>query len=242
LATYDRRHRAGGQQESLFKLNLWFGRTLWECSSGTIKSRSITLQPAGSGQDAYRRHWHEHGQHARLVVGCGGRSASPPRVGVACLTRYENLIKHGQLRAHGVYYFVYGLLKHFDSEGVIALIAPRPYLALTGDLDSGRPPTASRSSRKKFGASMRRTELPSDSKSVLYPDIGHTPTRRKLPPEMLAWFEQVVESQIPSNKETNWSRAGRRPEFDSPALWEPLQLEQPGEVHGVFPQVVSASR
>ena len=27
-------------------------------------------------------------------------------VGVACLTRYENLIRHGQLRAHGHYYFV----------------------------------------------------------------------------------------------------------------------------------------
>ena len=27
-------------------------------------------------------------------------------VGVACLTRYQNLIAHGQLRQHGVYYFV----------------------------------------------------------------------------------------------------------------------------------------
>src|SRR5512137_3211108 len=60
-------------------------------------------------------------------------------VGVACLTRYQNLIAHGQLRQHGVYYFVDGLLRQFDTEGVIALIAPRPFLALTGDLDAGSP-------------------------------------------------------------------------------------------------------
>ncbi len=42
-------------------------------------------------------------------------------VGVACLTRYENLLKHGQLRQHGAYYFVNGILKHFDTEAVISL-------------------------------------------------------------------------------------------------------------------------
>ncbi len=36
-------------------------------------------------------------------------------------------------RAHGLYYFSHGLLKHFDTEGVLSLIAPRPFLALTGD-------------------------------------------------------------------------------------------------------------
>ena len=34
-------------------------------------------------------------------------------------------VRHGQLRQHGTYYFVNGLLKHFDTEGVISLIAPR---------------------------------------------------------------------------------------------------------------------
>lgn len=30
-----------------------------------------------------------------------------------------------------------GMLKHFDSEGLMALLAPRPFLALTGDRDAG---------------------------------------------------------------------------------------------------------
>ena len=61
-------------------------------------------------------------------------------VGVACFTRYEDLIAIRELRAHGIYYFVPGILKHFDSEGVMALVAPRPFLALTGDRDAGSPP------------------------------------------------------------------------------------------------------
>src|SRR6516165_1473072 len=72
-------------------------------------------------------------------------------VGVACLTRYQNLIAHGELRAHGVYYFNYGMLKHFDVEGVLALIAPRPFLALTGDLDAGSPADGIKLLEKKVG-------------------------------------------------------------------------------------------
>jgi len=30
-----------------------------------------------------------------------------------------------QLAAHSIYYFVPGILKHFDSEGIMALLAPR---------------------------------------------------------------------------------------------------------------------
>ena len=60
-------------------------------------------------------------------------------VAVACLTRYENLIQHEQLKAHGIYYFVPGLLAHFDTEAIVSLIAPRPVLFQTGDQDSGSP-------------------------------------------------------------------------------------------------------
>ena len=72
-------------------------------------------------------------------------------VAVACLTRYQNLIAHGGLRQHGVYYFVNGLLSHFDSEGVLALIAPRPFLALTGDLDAGSPADGVRALERAVG-------------------------------------------------------------------------------------------
>jgi dienelactone hydrolase len=109
-------------------------------------------------------------------------------VAVACLTRYQELIAHGELRQHGVYYFAGGLLRHFDTEGVLALIAPRPFLALTGELDAGSPADGVRALEKAVGATYGAMGAGGRFRSVLYPGIGHayTPEMRS---EMLAWFE-----------------------------------------------------
>ena len=108
-------------------------------------------------------------------------------VGVACLTRYQNLIAHGSLSAHGLYYFGYGLLKHFDTEGVLALIAPRPFLALTGDLDYGSPADGIKVLEDKVGHVYTATKAADHFQSILYPNLGHeyTPEMRA---EMLKWF------------------------------------------------------
>ena len=96
--------------------------------------------------------------------------------GVACLTRYQNLIAHGRLSQHGVYYFANGLLRHFDSEGVVALIAPRPFLALTGELDAGSPADGVRAIAGTVSGVYRVLGAPERFRSVLYPGIGHTYT------------------------------------------------------------------
>ena len=94
-------------------------------------------------------------------------------VAVACLTRYQNLIAHGDLRQHGVYYFVNGLLSHFDSEGVLALIAPRPFLALTGELDAGSPADGVRALERAVGGTYQALGAGDRFRSVLYPEVGH---------------------------------------------------------------------
>jgi dienelactone hydrolase len=108
-------------------------------------------------------------------------------VAVACLTRYQNLIAHGQLRQHGVYYFVFGLLKHFDIEGVLALNAPRPFLALTGELDAGSPADGIMVIEEKLGKIYAALGAKEAFRSVRYKHTGHvyTPAMRR---EMLAWF------------------------------------------------------
>jgi hypothetical protein len=112
--------------------------------------------------------------------------------GVACLTRYENLIRHGQLRQHGIYYFVNGLLEHFDSEGVVSLIAPRPFLAVNGELDAGSPADGIKVIEEKTGAVYAALGARERFRSVRYPDVGHsyTPAMRK---EVLAWFARWLE-------------------------------------------------
>jgi hypothetical protein len=60
-------------------------------------------------------------------------------VDICCLVEYETLLaKHFQSH-HGVYMYVPGLLKHFTSAGINALIAPRAHLSLTGTRDELEP-------------------------------------------------------------------------------------------------------
>jgi dienelactone hydrolase len=174
-------------QETRFKLNLWMGRTLWGMF---VRDDQIALDYLYSRPEVDRRR-----------IGATGMSMGSIRswwlaavderiaavVGVACLTRYQNLIAHGQLRQHGVYYYVNGLLRHFDTEGVIALIAPRPYLALTGDLDAGSPADGIKIVEAKVRGVYAALDARDHFKNILYPNIDHTYTP-DMRAEMLAWF------------------------------------------------------
>jgi hypothetical protein len=110
-------------------------------------------------------------------------------VATACMTRYQNLIRHGQLKAHGVYYFTYGLLKHFDSEAVVSLIAPRPFLILTGELDHGSPADGIRDIEQRVTKVYGTLGASDRFRNVLYPDTGHTVTPQ-MRAETLAWFDR----------------------------------------------------
>lgn len=61
-------------------------------------------------------------------------------VDICCLTDFQALIEAHGLNGHGVYYYVPSLLKHFSTSQINALIAPRPHLALAGNLDKLTPP------------------------------------------------------------------------------------------------------
>lgn len=175
------------QQESLLKYNLWMGRTLWGmfvrddqvaldylCSRPEVDAGRVGA--TGMSMGSTRSWWLAAvDERVRCVVG------------VACLTRYQNLIAHGQLRQHGVYYFVFGLMKHFDVEGVLALIAPRPYLALTGELDAGSPADGIVVIEEKLGRVYAALGAKEAFRSVRYKHTGHvyTPAMRR---EMLRWF------------------------------------------------------
>lgn len=180
-------------QDALLKLNLWLGRTLWGmmvrddqialdhlCQRPEVNAKRVGV--TGMSMGSTRAWW---------LAAIDERVAAA--VGVACLTRYENLIHHGNLKAHGLYYFSYGLLKHFDTEGVLALIAPRPFLALTGDMDYGSPVDGIRVLEEKVSAVYRTVGADEKFQSVVYPDTGHvyTPAMRV---EMLAWFERWLKT------------------------------------------------
>ena len=59
---------------------------------------------------------------------------------ICCLTDFHSLMERRGLDGHGVYYYVPGLLKHFTTSGIQALICPRPHLSLAGEFDLLTPP------------------------------------------------------------------------------------------------------
>ncbi len=177
------------EQESLFKFHLWMGRTLWGmfvrddqialdylCSRPEVDKTRIGV--TGMSMGSTRAWW---------LAAVDERVKVP--VAIACMTRYQNLIRHGQLRAHGIYYFTNGLLKHFDTEGVLSLIAPRPFLILTGELDHGSPADGIRDLEKPVSRTYTALGAADRFRNVLYPEVGHTVTPA-MRAEMLAWFEK----------------------------------------------------
>jgi hypothetical protein len=80
-------------------------------------------------------------------------------------------------------------LKHFDTEGVLSLIAPRPYLALTGELDYGSPADGIRDLEGPVARTYAALGASERFRNVLYPEVAHTVTP-EMRREMLAWFER----------------------------------------------------
>jgi len=60
-------------------------------------------------------------------------------IDINCLTDYQALLARQALSLHGLYYFVPGLLKHFTTAQINALIAPRAHLGLAGLRDNLTP-------------------------------------------------------------------------------------------------------
>lgn len=177
------------QELSQFKINLWFGRSLWGMQ---LRDEQIALDYLVS-----------HPQIDSERIGVEGMSMGSTRawwlaaldervkavVGVACFTRYKELIEQRKLRAHGIYYFVPGMLNHFDTEALMGLIAPRPFLALTGDSDAGSPLSGMRILEDKLKTVYGLYDQQANFQSIIYENTGHVFTD-EMKIEMIRWFEK----------------------------------------------------
>lgn len=186
--TAEMQNRSVDQELSQFKINLWFGRSLWGMQ---LRDEQIALDYLETRPeiDATR-------------IGAEGMSMGSTRawwlaaldervktvVGIACFTRYKELIEQRELSAHGIYYFVPGMLNHFDTEAVMGLIAPRPFLVLTGDSDKGSPLSGMHTLEKKLDTVYSLYKENDNFKSIIYPNTGHVFTD-EMKIEMLRWFD-----------------------------------------------------
>jgi dienelactone hydrolase len=132
--------RRGRTDTALFKEMLWKGRVLWGMMVYDTL-RAVDYLTSRSDVDRTRL--------ATLGLSMGSTmawwiAALDMRIKVCidlcCLTDFEALIEFQGLDGHGDYYYVPGLLKHFQTEEINALIAPRPHLSLAGNFDPLTPP------------------------------------------------------------------------------------------------------
>ncbi len=131
--------RGRDEETSLAKAFLWAGTSLW---AAMVRDDLVALDWLAARPEIDARKIGATGfsmgsTRAWWLAALDDRVAATACVG--CLTRYHDLLRARALRRHGIYYFVPGILRHFDSEAIVSLIAPRPLLTLTGDRDGGSP-------------------------------------------------------------------------------------------------------
>lgn len=182
-------------ESSASKFHLWSGRTLW---GQVVRDDGMALDyllsrpevdPARVGATGMSmgatRTWWLMALDDRLATG----------VAVACMTRYQDLIASDGLRHHGIYYFVPGILKHFDTEAVIACVAPRPILFMTGNRDAGSPVSGVESIEKLARPVWELYGASSNFISRVYPGVGHVYTP-DMWERMLAWMDSHLKPTV----------------------------------------------
>lgn len=185
-----RNHAADGGQDELdtFKLMLWRGQLLWGMmlfdefqALSYLRSRP-EVDPArigtfGLSMGSLKSWW---------------LTALDPRISfcadLCCLTDYEELIRSKNLNGYGIYSYVPGLLKHFQSHEINELIAPRPHLSLNGRKDLLAPAPGVERIREHLLPLYERYGRREDCRIELF-DCGHEEI-----PEMRAivaeWFDK----------------------------------------------------
>ena len=140
IDTWNFGERRGRTESELFKELLWRGHVLWGLMVyDTLRATDYVLSrpdvdasrvaTMGMSMGSTMAWWH---------------AALDERVGVCvdicCLTDFQALIDTRGLDGHNLYYYVPGLLKHFTTADINALICPRPHLSLAGIFDKLTPP------------------------------------------------------------------------------------------------------
>lgn len=168
--------KGSGEEMTSSKYELWRGRSLWGMmvrddlialeylfSRPEVDTNRVAVTGISMGAT---RSWWLMALDDRIKTG----------VAVGCLTRYQELISEEKLKYHGIYYYVPGVLKHFDTEAIISLIAPRPVLFMTGDEDVGSPVSGILKIEEVLKRVYKLHGVPDNFQNKIYAKTGHVYT------------------------------------------------------------------
>lgn len=183
--------RATRTELDMFKYMLWRGQVLWGMmvydslramdylvSRPDVDATRISTLGMSMGSTAA---WYLAALDERVKV----------TVDICCLTDFQALIEENNLKGHGVYYFVPGLLKQFTTAQINALIAPRAHLGLAGELDALTPPKGLDRIDSELKSVYAKAGHPERWKLFRSPDTKHleTPAMRE---EILKFLRKFV--------------------------------------------------
>jgi hypothetical protein len=189
--------KEGGRGESdTFKEMLWKGRVLWGmmmfdewqalnylCARPEVDDQRVGSFGISMGST---KSWWLAALDERIKC-C---------IDLCCLTEFDSLIKTGNLRGHGIYYYVPSLLKHFSTAQINELIVPRPHLSLNGRFDKLTPPEGVELIRDHLEPLYRKYGNPEDNHIELF-DCKHQelPEMRAL---VLEFLDKYLVAGAPS--------------------------------------------
>jgi len=107
-------------------------------------------------------------------------------VGACGLTTYGALIDAGVLNRHGIYFYVPRILTVAEVYDIVALVAPRPFLSLSGEEDGASPLEGVREVHRKAGSIYRLLGARRNLGRRFYP-AAHEFTDAMLQ-DTLGWF------------------------------------------------------
>jgi dienelactone hydrolase len=131
--------RSHTPEQDMFKAMLWKGQVLWGMM---VYDNLRALDHLVQRPDV------DPSRVATLGISMGSTMAwwtaalderIKVTVDICCLTDFQTLLEKKNLSAHGVYYYVPSLMKHFTTAQINALIAPRAHLGLAGTQDKLTP-------------------------------------------------------------------------------------------------------
>jgi dienelactone hydrolase len=189
---------ASQQESDLFKLDLWFGRSLWgmmirdqQCLLDYLETRpevdKTRIGATGMSMGCMEADWLAALDDRVKVV-----------ASVSCFTRYEQLIAHGGVKNHSLYLYTPGMLQHFDTEAVQALIAPRPHLELCGDHDPVEPLDGIKILDEKTSALYQLYDDAENFRCIVYQNTPHA-YLPEMKTEVFGWFEKHLPVNPPKN-------------------------------------------
>jgi hypothetical protein len=182
--------RAGRAELDFFKETLWQGRVLWGMMVYDAL-KAVDYLVSRPDVDASRLGTVGMSMGSSTAQWAG---ALDPRlqvvVDICCLTDWHTLVEVGGLKGHGIYYYVPGLLDHFTTAQMNALIAPRAHLSLAGNQDALTPVAGLEKVDRELSAAYSAAGHPQNWKLLRY-DGGHL-ENAQMRSEIRAWLVEKL--------------------------------------------------